>query len=69
MAKEYELVIKGFKTKAAATAFAQWFDGQGEQCIGLWFDAMRDNGDDVGETPRTKAIKDEGDLVILTVRN
>jgi hypothetical protein len=45
MKKEYELHIKGFKTKAQAKAFAEWYESQGEQDSSIWFQFRKDSGE------------------------
>lgn len=40
----YELVIKGFKTKAEAETFVSWYDEQGEQDISIWLECRKNEG-------------------------
>lgn len=41
----YNLLIKGFKTKAQAEAFIDWYEGQGEQDACIWFECRKDEGE------------------------
>lgn len=45
MPEEFSLTIKGFKTKAQAKAFIDWYEGQGEQDASAWFEARVDEGE------------------------
>lgn len=40
----YEVVVKGFKTKAEAETFLNWYEGSAEQDIDIWLDCRRDEG-------------------------
>lgn len=40
----YEVLIKGFNTKAEAETFASWYDGQGEQDIQIWLEDRKAEG-------------------------
>lgn len=42
---EYELTLKGFKTKEQVKAFIDWYAGQGEQDASYWFEARKDDGE------------------------
>lgn len=60
MKKEYELHIKGFKTKAQAEAFAKWYEGAGEQDAQVWFECRKDEGEidiDFMPTDCSKGLK------------
>lgn len=41
----YSLKINGFKTKAQANAFIDWYEGQGEQEAQVWFECRQDEGE------------------------
>ena len=41
---DYELHIKGFKTKEQVEEFISWYEGQGEQEASVWFE-ISDNID------------------------
>ena len=43
--QEYTLTIKGFKNKAQVKAFAEWYEGQGEQDASMWFGEMLSDGE------------------------
>lgn len=45
MKKEITLTIKGFNTIAEANAFADWYEGQGEQDASIWFECRKDEGE------------------------
>jgi hypothetical protein len=40
----YEVVIKGFKTKAQAEVFIQAYEGQGEQTAWIWYEDRKLEG-------------------------
>lgn len=40
----FKLLIEGFKTKAQAEAFADWYEGQGEQDADIWFEIHQSEG-------------------------
>jgi hypothetical protein len=40
----YNVLIKGFKTKAEAETFASWYDNQGEQDISIWLECRQSEG-------------------------
>ncbi len=42
---EYELRLKGFRTKEQVEAFFDWYGGQGEQDASVWFEERRDEGE------------------------
>jgi hypothetical protein len=42
--EEFELVVKGFKTKAQVEAFIGWYEGQGEQDAAYWFEVRKEEG-------------------------
>ncbi len=41
----FEILIRGFKTKAQAEAFYSWYEGQGEQDACIWFECRKEEGD------------------------
>lgn len=40
----YDVVIKGFNTKAEAEEFVKWYEGQGEQDACVWLEIKKDAG-------------------------
>ena len=40
----FELVIKGFTSKAQVEEFVKWYSGQGEQDAAPWFECRRSEG-------------------------
>ena len=40
----FEIRITGFKTRAQASAFYDWYEGQGEQDAGVWFECQKSEG-------------------------
>lgn len=38
-------MIKGFTSMAQVKAFADWYDGQGEQDSSVWFECRKDEGE------------------------
>ena len=66
----FEVHLKGFKSLRAAKEFAEWFSGQGEQVIPYWWDALKDEGIEVGESPMaTGTILTHQNVVEVTIRN
>jgi hypothetical protein len=48
----FELRIKGFKSKVQVEAFISWYEGQGEQDASVWFECRKEEGDiDVDSMP------------------
>jgi len=41
----YNLIIRGFNTKAEVEAFSDWYGGQGEQDAYIWFECRKDEGE------------------------
>lgn len=41
----YNLTFTGFKTKAQAEAFRDWYSGQGEQDATVWFECRKEEGE------------------------
>lgn len=71
-AKTFKVVIDGFKSLKAAEEFYQWYSGQGEQDIDIWWECRQDEGEEVGETPyitNEDKVKIGPDTVEFTVRN
>lgn len=66
------VIIHGFESDAAAKEFIRWYEGQGEQEIGVWWEDRKN----IGKTPYTDMDKfhnlpkvdDEGNHV-LYVKN
>jgi hypothetical protein len=48
---DYRVVITGFKTAEAAEEFYQWYNGQGEQDIQIWWECRQSEDEPVGEAP------------------
>lgn len=48
----FSVTIRGFKTLEAAQEFRDWYEGQGEQDIGAWWEI---NGE--GDQPTTDSSK------------
>lgn len=42
--KNFDLIIKGFKSKSQVMEFIKWYEGQGEQDASLWFEEAREQG-------------------------
>jgi hypothetical protein len=40
----YELHLKGFRTRAEAQEFLNWYEGAGEQDAQVWFECRQDEG-------------------------
>lgn len=40
----YKIAITGFKTKAQAEEFINWYEGQGEQDASYWFECRKAEG-------------------------
>jgi len=40
--ENFDLVLKGFKTKAQVKAFINWYEGQGEQDASIWFEVLKE---------------------------
>ena len=40
----YEVRVTGFKTKAQAEEFMNWYSGQGEQDASIWFECRKAEG-------------------------
>jgi hypothetical protein len=55
----YGVLFKNFETRQQAEEFARWYEGQGEQDIGFWFE-------EAGlPTPYTKTITSKENLVVV----
>lgn len=47
----YSLVLNGFETEEQVRAFISWYEGQGEQDAGTWFEIRTDiNPDETSNT-------------------
>lgn len=44
MSDGFSLLITGFKTPEQVKAFADWYEGQGEQDASIWFECRVDEG-------------------------
>ena len=42
--KNFDLIIKGFKSKSQVMEFIKWYEGQGEQDASVWFEEARAEG-------------------------
>ncbi len=40
-----QVVVTGFRTEAQAKAFIEWYEGQGEQDAGVWFECRKEEGE------------------------
>lgn len=65
--------ISGFNTKAEAEAFIDWYEGQGEQDAGYWFEARKEEGKiDISFMPtdikKTFPIKWDGEQAHLVLK-
>jgi hypothetical protein len=45
------VTLTGFKNIEAAKQFVNWFEGQGEQDIQIWWEYRQDDGLDIGKSP------------------
>ena len=42
--KNFDLIIKGFKSKTQIKEFIKWYEGQGEQDASLWLEDVKAQG-------------------------
>ena len=42
---DVQVVVTGFQTEAQAKAFIEWYEGQGEQDAGIWFECRKEEGE------------------------
>jgi len=42
--KNFDLIIKGFRSKSQVMEFIKWYEGQGEQDASIWFEEARARG-------------------------
>ena len=45
MSEQFQITIKGFKTKAQAKAFYDWYENQGESDSPYWFEERQLDGE------------------------
>lgn len=68
----FKVVIDGFKSLEAAEEFYQWYSGQGEQDIDIWWECRQCENKNVGEAPyviNDGNVKIGLDTVEFSVRN
>lgn len=65
----HRLIIEGFNTKAEAQAFADWYEGAGEQDAANWFEARKEEGViDVDWMGNVGTVQEDGNDLIMTVK-
>lgn len=67
MQEEIKLVITGFKTIEAAKEFANWYSGQGEQDIDIWWECRQDKL--IGKSPICNSIDINNNIVTMEIKN
>lgn len=61
------LIIKGFRNDEHAKAFIHWFEGQGEQDAGVWFDEKVKEANQTVNCKKTFPIKkdEQGNFIMI----
>lgn len=69
----FKLEISGFRSQAEVKAFVAWYEGQGEQDAGIWFEERMNEGEiDRDFMPvdckATYPIRFEGDTGFMVIK-